>query len=77
MCLSGNVDPLVTLQRGTTDDVRREVRRIVEHVGRQGGHVMNSGEMVPRDTPDENVHAFVQQAREAWGQIYKFEPPML
>ncbi|MDQ1256365.1 MAG: Uroporphyrinogen deCOase protein [Candidatus Hydrogenedentes bacterium] len=66
VCLSGNVDPIAVLANGTPDDVRREVTHVVEHVSRHGGHVMNSGEMVPRDTPEENIHAFVAAARDAW-----------
>lgn len=68
VCLSGNVDPLAVLARGTPERVREEVKRIVNEVSVHGGHVMNSGEMVPRDTPEENVRAFVETAREAWPQ---------
>ena len=66
VCLSGNVDPLAILARGTPDSVRREVERVVRNVSAHGGHVMNSGEMVPRETPEENVRAFVEAARKAW-----------
>ena len=66
VCLCGNVDPLAVLQRGTPDQVRAEVDRIIRQVSRHGGHVMNSGEMVPRDTPEENIRAFVQATRELW-----------
>lgn len=69
VCLSGNVDPLHVLANGTPADVDAEVRRIVQHVSAAGGHIMNSGEMVPRDTPEENVHAFVRAARDAWKSI--------
>jgi len=69
VCLSGNVDPLGILARGTPDDVRAEVQRIVNNVSRHGGHLMNSGEMVPRETPEENVHAFVEAARNAWADV--------
>ena len=69
VCLSGNVDPLAVLARGTPDAVRAEVERIVRNVSRHGGHVMNSGEMVPRDTPEENVRAFVEATRAAWAEV--------
>lgn len=69
VCLSGNVDPLAVLAGGTSDMVRSEVDRIVENVSRYGGHVMNSGEMVPRETPEENMHAFVKAARAAWHKV--------
>lgn len=69
MCLSGNVDPILVLANGTPDMVRHEVSRIVSNVSRNGGHVMNSGEMVPRHTPEENVRVFVETARKAWDAI--------
>jgi len=69
VCLSGNVDPLAVLARGTPGQVRQEVERIITRVSRHGGHVMNSGEMVPRDTPEGNVHAFVDAARAAWDRV--------
>jgi len=66
VCLSGNVDPLTILYRGTPDAIRAEVERIVSNVSRNGGHIMNSGEMVPRDTPEDNIDAFIQSTRKAW-----------
>ena len=68
VCLSGNVDPIRILANGGPDAVRAEVQRIVERVSRHGGHVMNSGEMVPRDTPEANASAFVEAARSAWAE---------
>jgi len=69
VCLSGNVDPIAVLAGGTPDDVRAHVERVVENVSRHGGHVMNSGEMVPRHTPEENVRTFVETARNAWRRV--------
>ena len=66
VCLSGNVDPIRILANGTPQQVREEVERIVRNVSVHGGHVMNSGEMVPRDTPEENVRAFVETSRATW-----------
>ena len=68
-CLSGNVDPIAVLARGTIEAVRQEVERIIKNVSRHGGHVMNSGEMVPRQTPEKNVHAFVETARNVWETV--------
>jgi uroporphyrinogen decarboxylase len=68
VCLSGNVDPLAILERGTPEDVRRAVERTIERVSRHGGHVLNSGEMIPRDTPEANIRAFVETARAAWNR---------
>jgi uroporphyrinogen decarboxylase len=74
VCLSGNVDPLGTLMNGTPDDVAREVERIARNVSCHGGHVMNSGEMVPRDTPEENVETFMETSRRIWKEIVGANP---
>jgi MtaA/CmuA family methyltransferase len=66
VCLSGNVDPIKVLAQGTPELVSQEVERIINNVSRHGGHVLNSGEMVPRETPEKNVEAFVATARKAW-----------
>ncbi len=65
-CLCGNVDPIRTLQRGTPEDVEREVKKIIDTVSRRGGHIMNSGEMIPRDTPEENMLAYMSAGRNFW-----------
>lgn len=63
VCLCGNVDPIALLQNGTPEQVAAEVERIARQVSCRGGHVMNSGEMVPRDTPETNIHAYMDAAR--------------
>ena len=74
VCLSGNIDPIRTLMNGTPGDVAREVERIERNVSCHGGHVMNSGEMVPRDTPEENVRAFMEASRRIWKGIVGENP---
>ena len=69
VCLSGNVNPIEILARGTPQMVRDQVRRTIENVSVHGGHVMNSGEMVPRDTPEQNIEAFMETARTVWKQV--------
>lgn len=66
VCLSGNVNPLTVLENGAPELVKAEVERLVHKVSRYGGHVMNSGEMVPRSTPEENVRIFIETARRTW-----------
>jgi len=69
VCLSGNIDPIRTLMNGSPADVAREVERVARNVSIHGGHVMNSGEMVPRDTPEDNVRAFVETTRSVWKKL--------
>jgi uroporphyrinogen decarboxylase len=64
VCFMGNLDPVGTLMNGTPEDVRRETIRIME-AGKEGtGFMFDSGEMIPRDTPEENIRTMVKTARE-------------
>jgi len=67
-CLLGNVNPILVLARGTPADVERQVREIIDTVSIHGGHILDSGEMVPRDTPEENIRTMIRVAREHWAR---------
>ncbi|MCZ2153248.1 MAG: hypothetical protein LC114_05000 [Bryobacterales bacterium] len=58
----GGIDIIDTLPRGTTDDVRREVRDRVTVLGCSGGYVMASSHHIQSDTPLENVLAMYELA---------------
>ncbi|HGE73198.1 TPA: hypothetical protein ENX78_20370 [Candidatus Poribacteria bacterium] len=63
IALIGNLDPLNVLQRATPQKVAEEAKRIMS-IGRQnGGYMFNTGEMVPRDTPEENMRAMMVSAK--------------
>jgi uroporphyrinogen decarboxylase len=62
-CLSGNLDPIDVLMKGTPDEVTREAERIVRVGYEQGGYMFNTGEMNPRDVPVENMKAMIQAVR--------------
>ncbi|MHB0878104.1 MAG: uroporphyrinogen decarboxylase family protein [Anaerolineae bacterium] len=64
MCLLGNVDPIKVLLLGSTDEVRASTRALLQQVSPQGGHLINSGEMIPRDTPEENMRAYVETVKQ-------------
>ena len=53
-----------TLPLGTVDDVRREVIRLIEKCGYNGGLVIRPSNIVGDDTPLENVLAFFETARD-------------
>jgi len=69
VCLCGNVDPIAVLSRGTAEMVRAAVEHTVDTISRSGGHILNSGEMVPRDTPETNLRVFVEAGRQAWQRV--------
>ena len=63
IALIGNLDPLNVLQRATPQKVAEEAKRIMS-IGRQnGGYMFNTGEMIPRDTPEENMRAMMVSAK--------------
>ena len=62
-CLSGNLDPIEVLMRGTPQQVARETERIVRTCGPAGGYLFCTGEMNPRDTPVENMQAMIEAVR--------------
>ena len=63
VALIGNLDPLEILERGTPDKVTEEAERIMK-IGKQGGsYIFNTGEMIPRDTPVENMRAMMRSAK--------------
>jgi len=64
--LIGNVDPIGQLMRGTPASVSAHVENILRNVSVRGGHLINSGEMVPRDTPEDNMMAFGETVRKIW-----------
>jgi len=65
ICLVGNIDPILFLLEKDADAVYKEAKRIAAVAGRNGGFLFNSGEMIPRDVPEENIIAMVKGAREA------------
>lgn len=65
VCFSGNLDPIEVLMRGTPEQVAAEAERLVRLCYPGGGYLFNTGEMNPRDVPEENMRAMVAAARRA------------
>jgi uroporphyrinogen decarboxylase len=63
ICLLGNLDPINVLYRGTPEMAGKEAERIIKIGKENGGYLFNSGEMIPRDTPEENMRAMIQTAK--------------
>ena len=62
--LFGNVDPSGVLARGTPSQVRETTRRLIETWKPGGRFVLNAGCAIPATTPSENLHVFLETARE-------------
>ena len=67
VALMGNLDPIAVLERGTPEQVAAEAERIVTLGKQGGGYLFDTGEMVPRDTPEANVRAMIDAARRLGG----------
>lgn len=62
-CFSGNLDPIEVLMRATPEKVAEEAERIANICKPGGGYVYCTGEMNPRDIPEENMKAMVKACR--------------
>ena len=62
-CFSGNLDPIEVLMRGTPEQVAAEAERIVKIGYSAGGYIFCTGEMNPRDVPEENMRAMIEAVR--------------
>ncbi len=59
----GGLSVQSTLPYGTTEDVRRETKRLLE-LGSAGSFILSPSHDVPRDVPLENMLAFIDLARQ-------------
>ena len=62
--LHGTISVQKTLPFGTVDDVKREVMDRIEKCGYNGGLVLGPSNVIPYDTPVENVIALYETARD-------------
>lgn len=63
LAISGNLDPIEVLWRGTPASIAREVERIMAIGKPGGGFIFNTGEMNPRDVPEANMDAMMKAAK--------------
>ncbi len=59
----GTIGTQTTLPSGTPDDVRRQVREMIDTVGDGGGLVLAPTHLVEPEVPWENLMAFVDEAK--------------
>jgi uroporphyrinogen-III decarboxylase len=64
LAISGNLDPLEVLWKGTPSLVAGEVERIMGICKPGGAYIANTGEMNPRDVSEDNMLAYVRTAKE-------------
>jgi uroporphyrinogen decarboxylase len=61
--ICGNLDPINVLWKGTPESISHDVERIMGICKEGGGYIFNTGEMVPRFVPEENMTAYMSTAR--------------
>lgn len=64
LSLMGNLHTTDVMLRGTADDVRRASRQAIDDAAEGGGFILSTGDQCGRDTPDQNILAMVETARE-------------
>lgn len=61
--MNGNVHTVETLIRGSADDVRNEVGEIKKAFKGSARLIIDTGDQVGRETPEENILAMVEEAK--------------
>jgi uroporphyrinogen decarboxylase len=64
MVFCGGIDSHHVLPQGSVEDVRQEVRRVMQILGPGGGCMMGAVHTVMNDVPPENVLAMVDAVEE-------------
>ena len=60
----GAIDTHQILPHGTPEEVRQEVRRVIETLGPGGGYIVSSVHTIMNDVPPENIVAMVEAVEE-------------
>jgi uroporphyrinogen decarboxylase len=62
-CLFGNVDPINPLLQGSILAVSKAVEECIREGAPGGGFILSTGECVCRETPEQNLYAYVKAAK--------------
>ncbi|GAI92219.1 unnamed protein product, partial [marine sediment metagenome] len=60
---SGNVHTVETLIRGTSVDVEKEIREILEVWESQPRLILGTGDQVGKETSEDNIYTMVETAK--------------
>jgi uroporphyrinogen decarboxylase len=64
LAFQGGVDIQGVMPFGTTEDVKAEVKRVIEALGPGGGYILCTSHNIQLDTPSENILALYDAAQE-------------
>ena len=62
--LKGNLHTTEIMLNGTVQDVIEASKKAIDNAAHGGGFILSTGDQCGRDTPDENIFAMVETARE-------------
>jgi uroporphyrinogen decarboxylase len=62
--LKGNLHTTSVMLNGSREDVINASKKTIDDAAAGGGFVLSTGDQCGRDTPDENIFAMVETARE-------------
>ncbi len=63
LSLAGNIHTTEVMLRGTPETVDAACREAIDAAGSGGGFLLMTGDQCGRDTPEENIFAFVEAAK--------------
>jgi uroporphyrinogen decarboxylase len=66
LCFEGGVSVQTTLPFGSAEDVRQEVIRLIEILGRGGGYILGPSHAIQAGTPPENIAALFDTAQSCY-----------
>ena len=61
--LMGNLHTTDVMLRGSAKDVERASKKAIDDAAEDGGFILSTGDQCGRDTPDENIYAMIEVAR--------------
>lgn len=64
VCIFGNIDSIDLLHNGSEEEVREEVRKQLD--GAKNNFIVSNGSPITNGTPEENVHAMIQEVKNAF-----------
>jgi uroporphyrinogen decarboxylase len=70
ICIVGGVDCRYVLPYGKEEDVRRDVRRVIDDAGKNGGFILASSNSLHANVKVENIYTMVDEARK-YGKYHK------
>jgi uroporphyrinogen decarboxylase len=58
--LMGNIDTSSVLQLGSPEDVEKACKKAIQAAAPGGGFILSGGCEIPKDMPQENMHAMLK-----------------